>query len=61
VPPINPIGPGLSVPLLYLPEDCATSIGLSGVAQETELLSCFATFDQGIPLPCTWFTTPPEP
>ena len=62
VPPINPIGPGLSLPLLYLPEDCATSIGLSGVLQEVELLTCLAAFEEDIDVGlCTWFNTPNEP
>ncbi len=61
VPPINPVAPGLSLPLLFLPEDCATSIGLSGVPQEVELLSCLAAFEEGAPTPCTWFERPPEP
>jgi hypothetical protein len=51
---------GLSVPL-FLPEDCATSVGVVGAFQEVELLSCLAAFDQGVPLPCTWFETPAEP
>ncbi|MGH2923695.1 MAG: hypothetical protein ACRDKH_06685, partial [Solirubrobacterales bacterium] len=61
VPPINPIGPGLSLPLLFLPEDCATSIGLSGALQEVELVSCLAQFEEGLPTPCSWFTTPAKP
>lgn len=60
VPPINPI-PGLSLPLLFLPEDCATSVGVVGVPQEVELLSCLAAFEEGAPTPCTWFETPAQP
>lgn len=51
---------GVSVPL-FLPEDCATSIGAVGAFQEVELLACLAAFDQDIPAPCTWFETPAEP
>jgi hypothetical protein len=58
-PPLNPVA-GTSLPL-FLPEDCATSAGFTGIAQETELVNCLANFDQGAPTPCTWFTTPPEP
>jgi hypothetical protein len=50
---------GLSVPG-FLPEDCGSSIGTSGVSQEAELLGCFAAFEQGIGS-CPWFTTPNEP
>ncbi len=58
-PPQNPVA-GLSVPL-FLPEDCATSIGAVGAFQEVELLACFANFDLGAPTPCNWFETPTEP
>ncbi|CAN5568234.1 hypothetical protein BH20ACT15_BH20ACT15_01750 [soil metagenome] len=63
-PPIRPaalggeVGP--SVPL-FLPHDCATSVGTSNIAVEAELLNCLANFDEGAPTPCTWFDTPPEP
>jgi len=60
-PALSPVR-GASIPG-FLPEDCATSVGagVGGAGQESELLSCFANFDQGAPAPCTWFTTPPEP
>jgi hypothetical protein len=58
-PPLSPV-PHTSPPQ-FLPEDCATSVGTSDPPADSELLSCFANFDQGAPAPCTWFTTPPEP
>jgi hypothetical protein len=58
-PPLGPT-PGASIPL-FLPEDCATSLGIPAIVQETELLGCLASFDQSAPTPCTWFTTPSEP
>lgn len=59
-PPPPPAEGGASIPGT-LPSDCATSAGTLNPPQESELLSCFAVFDQGAPAPCTWFTTPPEP
>ena len=52
VPPLGP-SEGQSIPL-FLPEDCATSIGTGGASQEAELLGCFAdfTYDTGS---CDWF------
>jgi hypothetical protein len=57
-PPLAPV-PGQSLPG-FLPEDCASSTGTGGPAQEAELLNCFAdvTFDSGT---CDWFKTPEEP
>jgi hypothetical protein len=57
-PPLGPI-PGQSTPG-FLPEDCSTSIGTGGPAQEAELGNCLAdfTFDTNT---CDWFTTPPKP
>ncbi len=43
-----------------LPSNCGASLGLGGAAQESELLGCFASFDQGTGN-CDWFTTPSEP
>ena len=50
-------------PAPLLPSNCDVSLGTSGPAQENELLSCFADFDEETPDigPCDWFTTPPEP
>jgi hypothetical protein len=58
VPPIGPVA-GQSVPG-FLPEDCATSVGTGGPAQEAELVNCLAdfTYDTGT---CDWFTTPKKP
>jgi hypothetical protein len=58
VPPIGPVA-GQSIPG-FLPEDCATSIGTGGPAQEAELVNCLAdfTYDTGT---CDWFTTPKKP
>jgi hypothetical protein len=58
-PSIGPVA-GVSAPG-FLPEDCASSVGTTGPAQETELVGCLANFDQGAPTPCSWFTTPSEP
>jgi hypothetical protein len=57
-PPLAPVA-GQSLPG-FLPEDCASSIGTGGPAQEAELLDCFAdiTFDTST---CPWFSTPPKP
>jgi Right handed beta helix region len=57
-PPLAPVA-GQSLPG-FLPEDCATSVGTGGPAQEAELMGCFAsiTFDSDT---CPWFTTPPKP
>jgi hypothetical protein len=57
-PPLAPVA-GQSLPG-FLPEDCASSTGTGGPAQEAELLNCFAdvTFDSGT---CDWFKTPEEP
>jgi hypothetical protein len=57
-PPLGPVA-GQSAPG-FLPEDCGTSVGTGGAAQETELLTCFAdiSFDSGT---CDWFTTPAKP
>jgi Right handed beta helix region len=53
--------PGANVPG-FLPEECSSSIGSGlGTDKVGELLSCFASFDQGADTPCTWFETPPEP
>jgi Right handed beta helix region len=58
MPPLAPVA-GQSLPQ-FLPENCETSIGTSGVVQEAELLSCLGdiTFDTNA---CPWFTTPPKP
>jgi hypothetical protein len=44
----------------FLPEDCSTSVGTGGAAQESELLNCFAdiTADTNS---CDWFSTPAKP
>jgi hypothetical protein len=57
-PPVGPAA-GQSVPP-FLPENCATSVGTGGPAQEAELLGCFAdiTFDTST---CPWFSTPAKP
>jgi hypothetical protein len=47
-------------PAPLLPSNCDLSLGLAGGPQETELLSCFAAFTEGVG-ECSWFTTPPEP
>ena len=59
LPALGP-APHTSVPG-FLPEDCGSGLGTGGDEQEAELLACFASFDQGAPAPCDWFTTPPEP
>ena len=59
LPALGP-APHTSVPG-FLPEDCGSGVGTGGDEQETELLSCFASFDQGAPSPCDWFITPNEP
>ena len=61
-PPINPVA-GPSAPQ-FLPEDCGTSLGTSDPEGDSELLNCFAAFDENTPdsgVPCPWFTTPAEP
>jgi hypothetical protein len=40
----------------FLPEDCSTSVGAGGAAQEPELLACFADTHT-----CDWFSTPGKP
>ena len=57
-PPLAPVA-GQSLPG-FLPEDCATSNGTGGPAQESELLNCLGdiTFDTST---CPWFSTPPKP
>jgi hypothetical protein len=63
-PPINPVPGASSLPTdipFFLPEKCATSTGTSGPAQDAELVSCLANFQEGAPTPCDWFTTPAEP
>jgi Right handed beta helix region len=57
-PPLVPV-PGQSLPQ-FLPEDCATSVGTGGAAQEAELVNCLGdiTFDTNT---CPWFSTPPKP
>jgi len=57
-PPLAPVA-GQSLPG-FLPEDCATSTGTGGPAQESELLNCLGdiTFDTST---CPWFSTPPKP
>ena len=44
-----------------LPSNCSTSRGISGPAQESELLACFADFTAGNKQNCPWFKTPAEP
>ncbi len=44
-----------------LPNNCATSRGLGGPSQESELLACFADFTAGDKQNCPWFKTPAEP
>ena len=44
-----------------LPNNCATSRGLGGPGQESELLACFADFTAGDKQVCPWFKTPAEP
>ena len=48
-------------PRPFLPSDCSQSVGTAGPINESELLNCFAAFQEGAPAPCTWFTTPQEP
>jgi len=57
-PPLAPAA-GQSPPG-FLPEDCGTSMGTGGPAQESELLNCLGdiTFDTST---CPWFSTPPKP
>ena len=57
-PPQSPVA-GQSIPG-FLPEDCSTSIGTGGAAQEAELLSCFADISYSTGT-CNWFTTPAKP
>jgi hypothetical protein len=44
----------------FLPEDCGTSVGTGGPAQESELLNCLGdiTFDTST---CPWFSSPSKP
>ncbi|MFL5908860.1 MAG: hypothetical protein ACJ75Z_14845, partial [Solirubrobacterales bacterium] len=59
-PPLAPAAlAGKSVPP-FLPEDCATSVGTGGPAQEAELLACLASFTFDVDS-CDWFRTPPKP
>jgi hypothetical protein len=59
-PPIAPAQlAGESVPP-FLPEDCATSVGTGGAAQEAELLGCLASFSFDVDA-CPWFSTPAKP
>jgi hypothetical protein len=57
-PPLAPVA-GQSLPG-FLPENCGTSVGTGGPAQEAELLNCLGdiTFNTDT---CPWFTTPPKP
>jgi Right handed beta helix region len=57
-PPLAPMA-GQSLPG-FLPEDCGSSTGTGGPAQEAELLNCLGdiTFDTNT---CPWFSTPPKP
>jgi hypothetical protein len=48
-------------PAPMLPSNCDAAPGLGGPAQESELLGCFASFDQNASEGCDWFTTPSEP
>jgi hypothetical protein len=57
-PPLAPAA-GVSVPG-FLPEDCSSSTGTGGAAQESELLACFADISSGTHN-CPWFSTPPKP
>jgi hypothetical protein len=60
LPPLAPASlAGRSIPP-FLPEDCPSSVGTGGAAQEAELLNCLGdiTFDTNT---CPWFTTPPKP
>ncbi len=62
MPALGPV-PGASIPT-FLPEACdSTSIGLvvGNPLAEPELLGCLAAFDQDLPIPCDWFTTPARP
>ena len=43
-----------------LPSDCKASLGTFGARQDSELVACFAAFEEGAG-PCDWFTTPSEP
>jgi Right handed beta helix region len=57
-PPQSPVA-GQSPPG-FLPEDCASSTGTGGSAQEAELLNCFADITANTST-CDWFSTPPKP
>lgn len=48
-------------PRPLLPSNCATSRGLAGPAEESELLACLADFQYGNKQNCPWFKTPAEP
>jgi hypothetical protein len=43
-----------------LPTDCATSVGLGGLTQEAELLTCFVAFSADVDT-CPWFGNTREP
>jgi hypothetical protein len=58
LPPMSPVA-GQSIPG-FLPENCATSIGTGGPAQEAELLGCLASFTFDVDA-CPWFATPAKP
>ena len=62
-PPLPPVE-GTSPPG-FLPEDCATSVGLGRPEKSSELLRCFLqreTDSEDTDLPtCDWFKTPPRP
>jgi Right handed beta helix region len=57
-PSLAPIA-GQSLPG-FLPENCATSTGTGGSAQEAELLNCFADITEDTST-CDWFSTPAKP
>lgn len=55
-------GPGAGLPPDLLPSDCATSIGLSDLLKEAQLLECGNGPDEDSgPLDCQWWQTPPKP
>ena len=57
-PPQAPLA-GQSLPA-FLPENCSTSTGTGGAAQEAELLNCFADITADTST-CDWFSTPAKP
>jgi hypothetical protein len=57
-PPLGPAA-GQSLPG-FLPENCGSSVGAGGAAQEAELLNCFADFTYDTST-CDWFSTPAKP